>query len=78
MNEPAGVPSGGAALWLRGRPVSVDRPAVMAVVNRTPDSFYTAARSADADAALDLVSGAVAAGADLVDIGGVRAGRGPQ
>jgi dihydropteroate synthase len=49
----------------------------MAVVNRTPDSFYAAARAADTDAALAAVGAAVAQGADLVDIGGVRAGRGP-
>ena len=50
----------------------------MAVVNRTPDSFYPAARAADADAAVAAVARAVAQGADLVDIGGVRAGRGPD
>lgn len=49
----------------------------MAVVNRTPDSFYAAARAADDDAALAAVAAAVRDGADLVDIGGVRAGRGP-
>lgn len=49
----------------------------MAVVNRTPDSFYPGARAADDDAALAAVARAVEAGADLVDIGGVRAGRGP-
>ncbi|KGM08779.1 dihydropteroate synthase [Cellulomonas bogoriensis 69B4 = DSM 16987] len=50
----------------------------MAVVNRTPDSFYPAARSHDLGAALDAVERAVAEGADLVDVGGVRAGRGPE
>ena len=68
---PAGVP-----LRLRGRVLSPGRPAVMAVVNRTPDSFYAAARAADDDAALAAVERAVREGADLVDIGGVRAGRG--
>ncbi|MCU1430992.1 MAG: dihydropteroate synthase [Actinotalea sp.] len=73
----AGVPSRGVPLRLRGRVLAPDRPAVMAVVNRTPDSFYPAARAADADAALAAVARAVQEGADLVDIGGVRAGRGP-
>ena len=50
----------------------------MAVINRTPDSFYAAARSADDETALAAVARAVAEGADLVDIGGVRAGRGPD
>jgi dihydropteroate synthase len=52
--------------------------AVMAIVNRTPDSFYPAGRSADVEQALDAVARAVGAGADIVDIGGVRAGYGPQ
>ncbi|HEY3438156.1 MAG TPA: dihydropteroate synthase, partial [Actinotalea sp.] len=77
MSERAGVPASGVPLRLRGRVLCPDRPAVMAVVNRTPDSFYAAARAADTDAALAAVGAAVAQGADLVDIGGVRAGRGP-
>ncbi|WP_307844552.1 dihydropteroate synthase [Actinotalea solisilvae] len=73
-----GVPPAGVALRLRGRVLSPGRPAVMAVVNRTPDSFYAAARASDDDAALAAVERAVREGADLVDIGGVRAGRGPE
>lgn len=72
------VPPAGVPLVLRGRVLAADRPAVMAVVNRTPDSFYAAARAADDDAALAAVARAVHDGADLVDIGGVRAGRGPD
>jgi dihydropteroate synthase len=53
------------------------RYAVMAIVNRTTDSFYEGARSADLAAALDAVRRAVDEGADIVDIGGVRAGYGP-
>ena len=71
------VPARGVPLRLRGRVLAPDRPAVMAVVNRTPDSFFAAARAADDDAAFAAVERAVADGADLVDIGGVRAGRGP-
>ncbi|WP_024285278.1 dihydropteroate synthase [Cellulomonas sp. KRMCY2] len=78
MSARAGVPPRGVALRLRGRVLAADRPAVMAVVNRTPDSFYPEARAADDDAALAAVARAVADGADLVDIGGVRAGRGPD
>ena len=37
------VPAAGAALRLRGREIGPDRPVVMAVVNRTPDSFYAPA-----------------------------------
>jgi dihydropteroate synthase len=50
--------------------------AIMAIVNRTPDSFYAAGRSPDLGAALDAVGRAVDAGADMVDVGGVRAGYG--
>lgn len=48
----------------------------MAVVNRTPDSFYAPARHDDAGADA-AVARAEAEGADIVDLGGVRAGRGP-
>jgi dihydropteroate synthase len=51
--------------------------AVMAIVNRTPDSFYDRGATFDLDAALDAVARASAEGADLVDVGGVRAGTGP-
>ncbi|WP_246169082.1 dihydropteroate synthase [Actinotalea subterranea] len=71
-------PTAGVPLRLRGRVLAPDRAAVMAVVNRTPDSFYPAARAGDEDAALAAVARAVADGADLVDIGGVRAGRGAE
>lgn len=78
MEPLTGVPPAAPPLRLRGRVLAPGRAAVMAVVNRTPDSFYPAARAADDDAALAAVSRAVDDGADLVDIGGVRAGRGPE
>jgi dihydropteroate synthase len=53
------------------------KPAVMAIVNRTPDSFYDGGHNAALADALDAVARAVDDGADLVDIGGVRAGYGP-
>ncbi|WNB87567.1 dihydropteroate synthase [Cellulomonas sp. ATA003] len=71
-----GVPAPGAALRLRGRTFPPGRPVVMAVVNRTADSFYPGARHDDDAAALDAVARAAEEGADIVDIGGVRAGRG--
>ncbi|HVU91147.1 MAG TPA: dihydropteroate synthase [Jatrophihabitans sp.] len=51
--------------------------AVMAIVNRTPDSFYDGGRNVALDAALAAADRAVDDGADIVDIGGVRAGYGP-
>ncbi|WP_421740584.1 dihydropteroate synthase [Cellulomonas sp.] len=71
------TPPAGAVLRLRGREVGPDRPVVMAVVNRTPDSFYAPARHDDASAD-DAVARAADEGADIVDLGGVRAGRGPR
>src|ERR687895_2022346 len=50
--------------------------AIMAVVNRTPDSFYDHGATYDFRAALAAVDRAVVAGADIVDIGGVKAGAG--
>jgi dihydropteroate synthase len=52
--------------------------AIMAVVNRTPDSFFDRGATYDFGAALQSASRAVAAGADIVDIGGVKAGPGDQ
>ncbi|CAM00355.1 dihydropteroate synthase [Saccharopolyspora erythraea NRRL 2338] len=51
-----------------------DRPLVMAIVNRTRDSFYDRGRTFETSAAAEAVDRAVADGADIVDIGGVRAG----
>ncbi len=48
----------------------------MAVVNRTPDSFFDRGATYGFGAALRSVGRAVAAGADIVDIGGVKAGPG--
>ena len=46
----------------------------MAIVNRTKDSFYDRGATFADDAALARVDQAVAEGADILDIGGVRAG----
>jgi dihydropteroate synthase len=56
------------------RAVRSDRALVMAIVNRTRDSFYDRGATFATGAALDRVDAAVAEGADVVDIGGVRAG----
>lgn len=77
MSAALHVPPAGAPLRLRGRVVGDGRPVVMAVVNRTPDSFYAAARHDDASADA-AVARAHDEGADIVDLGGVRAGRGPR
>jgi len=53
------------------------RVAVMAIVNRTPDSFYDQGATFALDKAVAAALAAAEAGADLVDIGGVPFGRGP-
>lgn len=63
------------ALELRGQRYDGARPAVMAIVNRTPDSFWEGNRHSTLSAALDALHRAVEEGADIVDVGGVRAGQ---
>jgi dihydropteroate synthase len=64
-----------APLVLRGRTFNAGRPAVMAIINRTDDSFFHGSRHADLGSATAALHQAVEDGADLVDVGGVRAGQ---
>src|SRR5690348_3869833 len=52
--------------------------AVMAIVNRTPDSFYDKGRTFGLEEAVSAAHAAVAAGADWIDIGGVPFAPGPD
>ncbi|MGH9058839.1 MAG: dihydropteroate synthase, partial [Acidimicrobiales bacterium] len=54
------------------------RAAVMGILNRTPDSFYDRGAYWDTDAFFRRADDLVAAGADLLDVGGVKAGPGPE
>jgi len=53
------------------------RSLVMGILNRTPDSFYDRGSYWDLDAFYRRAEGLVADGADLLDVGGVKAGPGP-
>ena len=64
-----------AALVLRDRRFDASSPAVMAIVNRTRDSFFSGNRHGDLVGAKVALAEAVECGADIVDIGGVRAGQ---
>lgn len=64
------------ALTFGKRSVQRDRPLVMAIVNRTPDSFYDRGTTWDPATALQVVGQALDVGADIIDIGGVKAGPG--
>jgi dihydropteroate synthase len=63
-------------LRLGERDFGPDELAVMAIVNRTPDSFYDQGATYALTAALDRIDHVVSEGADIVDVGGVKAGHG--
>jgi len=54
------------------------RIAVMAIVNRTPDSFYDQGATWAEDRALERVALVVEQGAEIVDIGGIKAAPGVE
>ncbi|MEV4823939.1 dihydropteroate synthase [Micromonospora sp. NPDC049274] len=64
------------ALRLGGRTFAPGELVVMAIVNRTPDSFFDRGATFAADSALRAVERAVDEGAAIIDIGGVKAGPG--
>ncbi len=53
-----------------GRPLVLDRPRVMGILNITPDSFSDGGRFLSPQAALDHAMNMVEEGADLIDVGG--------
>jgi dihydropteroate synthase len=55
-----------------------DELIVMAIVNRTPDSFYDKGSGYRLRDAIAQVDNAVASEAQIIDIGGVKAGQGPD
>ena len=65
-------------LRVRDRAFGPQARLVMAIVNRTPDSFYDGGATYALEAACARVDEVVAQGADIVDIGGVKAGVGPE
>jgi dihydropteroate synthase len=73
--EPVRAPG---ALRLGGHAFTPGQLLVMAIVNRTPDSFYRPGLTWDEGAALDRVHQAVAEGADILDVGGVPAKPGTE
>jgi dihydropteroate synthase len=54
------------------------RALVMGILNRTPDSFFDGGQYFDFDAFLAKAEQLVAEGADFLDVGGVKAGPGPE
>ncbi|MCG5447262.1 dihydropteroate synthase [Micromonospora sp. NIE79] len=66
------------ALRLGGHTFAPGELVVMAIVNRTPDSFFDRGATYAADSALRAVERAVDEGAAIIDIGGVKAGPGAE
>jgi dihydropteroate synthase len=54
------------------------RSLVMGILNRTPDSFFDQGAYFHFDGFLRLAESHVGAGADILDVGGVKAGPGPE
>jgi dihydropteroate synthase len=54
------------------------RTLVMGILNRTPDSFYDKGLTFELDSLLQRAEVLVDQGADLLDVGGVKAGPGPE
>lgn len=57
------------SITVRGRLVTFRRPAVMGILNITPDSFYDGGRYGDAAAMLAQARRLLAEGADIIDVG---------
>jgi dihydropteroate synthase len=55
-----------------------DATLMMAIVNRTPDSFFDKGATWEEDKAFDRVARVAAEGADIVDIGGIKAAPGDE
>lgn len=72
------VPAAPDILRLGARTFEPGELALMAIINRTPDSFYDSGATFDLEPALERLAEAVHDGADIVDVGGVRAGYGPD
>jgi dihydropteroate synthase len=67
------------ALRLGGRRYDLTtQTLVMGILNRTPDSFYDQGATHALDALLRRADQLVADGADILDVGGVKAGPGPE
>lgn len=66
MKEKKFLPFG---ITVQGRLVEFARPAVMGILNVTPDSFYDGGRHSGPEAAVEHARWLVAEGADIVDLG---------
>ena len=54
----------------KGRLLTIERPVIMGILNRTPDSFYSGSRVREDEALLESADRMIREGADWLDIGG--------
>jgi dihydropteroate synthase len=73
VSDESAVPREPGPLRLRNREFAPGKTLIMAIVNRTPDSFYRPGVTWDQQKALDRAHEIVAQGADILDVGGVPA-----
>lgn len=66
------------SITVRGRLVTFDRPAVMGILNMTPDSFYDGGRHNDPETLVSHAQRLSDEGADIIDIGVVSSRPGAQ
>ena len=66
------------SIVVRGRLVTFDRPAVMGILNVTPDSFYDGGRHNNPTALVEHAKKLLDEGADIIDIGVVSSRPGAQ
>jgi dihydropteroate synthase len=71
-------PDPGGMLRLGKRAFPPGQPLIMAIVNRTPDSFFQPGQTWAESAAFDRVDQAVVEGADIIDVGGIPAAPGSE
>lgn len=65
-----------SSLALPSRSLPLDRVRIMGILNRTPDSFYDRGRFNALDRALARAMEMLEEGADIIDVGGEKAGPG--
>ena len=66
------------SLNIKGRLIAFTRPAVMAIINATPDSFYSASRVSDRAGIAESARKAISEGADIIDLGAYSSRPGAQ
>ena len=78
MSDESAGPRAPGPLRLRKTEFPPERTLIMAIVNRTPDSFYRPGITWDQQKAMERVHEVVAEGADILDVGGVPAKPGDE